>query len=212
MDRYKETFKTWNNMASLYEDKFMDLNLYDDTYDLFCNHLKIAKPKVLDIGCGPGNITKYVLSKIPNCDVLGIDIAPNMITLAQKNNPTAHFIQMDIRNIHRLNSKFTGIICGFGIPYLSKIDCKTLIENCADLLEYNGILYLSFVEGPHDASGYIKGSRGDRTYFYYHDLEYIKQELSKTNFDIVNTMNIDYVKKDNVVEMHTIIMARKQNI
>lgn len=209
MDRYKETFKTWNNIASLYEDKFMDLNLYDDTYDLFCKHLKFKAPKILDLGCGPGNITKYILSRISNSEILGIDIAPNMITLAKKNNPTANFTHMDIRNVHMLNNKFDGIICGFGLPYLSKFDCKTLIENCADLLENNGILYLSFVEGSYDSSGYVEGSSDERAYFYYHNLEYIKQEFSKNNFDVINTINKNYTKKDNDIEVHTIIIARK---
>ncbi len=212
MDRYKETFETWNNLASLYEDKFMNLNLYNDTYDLFCEHLKTEKPKVLDIGCGPGNITKYILSKIPNCDVQGIDIASNMITLSQKNNPNAHFIQMDIRDINTLTTKFNGIICGFGIPYLSQSDCDTLIKNCTLLLDDNGILYLSFVEGTYDFSGYIEGSSGDRTYFYYHNLKHLKQEFSKNNFDVISIGHKNYIKKDNAIEVHTIIMGRRQII
>jgi hypothetical protein len=31
MDRYKETFETWNKVASLYQDKFMELDLYNDS-------------------------------------------------------------------------------------------------------------------------------------------------------------------------------------
>ena len=56
MDKYKETFKTWNKVASLYEDKFMDLDLYNNTYDYFCELVK-DNAKILEIGCGPGNIT-----------------------------------------------------------------------------------------------------------------------------------------------------------
>ncbi|WP_236010765.1 hypothetical protein [Flavobacterium chungangense] len=43
MDRYKETFETWNKIAKLYEDKFMNLNIYDETYDFFCSFLNIIK-------------------------------------------------------------------------------------------------------------------------------------------------------------------------
>lgn len=32
MDRYTETFETWNKVASLYQDRFMDLDLCNDTY------------------------------------------------------------------------------------------------------------------------------------------------------------------------------------
>ena len=86
MDRYKEPFETWNKVASLYQVKFMGLNLYNDTYDFICNLITKDNAKILEIGCGPGNITKYLLSKRPDFDIFGIDIAPNMIELAKKNS------------------------------------------------------------------------------------------------------------------------------
>ena len=116
MDRYKETFETWNKIAALYQDKFMDLDLYNDTYDYICSSLDKANPKILEIGCGPGNITKYLLSKRPDFDVFGIDIAPNMIELAKMNNPTASFAIMDCRQIDELETKYEGIVCGFCYP------------------------------------------------------------------------------------------------
>jgi trans-aconitate methyltransferase len=89
VDRYKETFDTWNKVARLYQEKFMDLDLYDDTYDTFCDEVNIENATILEIGCGPGNITKYILNKRPDFIIDGIDISPNMIELAKTNNPTA---------------------------------------------------------------------------------------------------------------------------
>jgi len=63
MHRYKETFKTWNQIAHLYQEQFMDLDLYNNSYDIFCNLLK-KQPTILEIGCGPGNIPRYIISKI----------------------------------------------------------------------------------------------------------------------------------------------------
>lgn len=62
MDPYKETFETWNKVASLYQEKFMELKLYNDTYDLICNVVIKNKATILEIGCGSGNITRYLLS------------------------------------------------------------------------------------------------------------------------------------------------------
>jgi len=36
MDHYQETFETWNKIASLYQERFMDLDLYNESYDLIC--------------------------------------------------------------------------------------------------------------------------------------------------------------------------------
>ncbi len=118
MDRYKETFETWNKIASIYQDRFMDLDLYNDTYDYICNSVTKPNAKLLEIGCGPGNITKYLLTQRPDFDILGIDIAPNMIELAKKNNPSANFVVMDSRQINSLDKKYDGIIVGFCLPYL----------------------------------------------------------------------------------------------
>lgn len=63
MDKYEETFETWNNIASIYQDKFMKLDLYNDSYDYICTSISKQGANLLEIGCGPGNITKYLLSK-----------------------------------------------------------------------------------------------------------------------------------------------------
>lgn len=124
MDRYKETFETWNKVASLYQDKFMDLDLYNESYDFICSSINKPDSKILEIGCGPGNITRYLLTKRPDFNIFGIDIAPKMIALAKKNNPTASFAIMDSRQISGLTTKFDCVVCGFCLPYLSQTDTK----------------------------------------------------------------------------------------
>lgn len=139
MDTYKETFDTWNKVAKLYQEKFMNLDLYDDTYDTFCEQVNIENSTILEIGCGPGNITKYLLNKRPDFRIEGIDILPNMIELAKANNPTADFKVMDCREIDKLQSKFDGIICGFCFPYLSEFDSSKLVKGCGNLLNDKGV-------------------------------------------------------------------------
>ena len=63
MDTYQETFDTQNKVAKLYQDMFMNLDLYNDSYDTFCDQVKIKNATILEIGCGPENITKYLLKK-----------------------------------------------------------------------------------------------------------------------------------------------------
>jgi ubiquinone/menaquinone biosynthesis C-methylase UbiE len=209
MDRYKETFETWNKIASFYQDKFMTLDLYDETYDFICEKLDFDKPHVLEIGCGPGNITKYLLSKRPDFKIIGIDIAPNMIELAKENNPTARFKVMDSRQINDLETKFDAVICGFCIPYMSESDCSKLMIDCNDILTDNGILYLSFVEGDPNNSGFQVGSSGDRIYFYYHSLKNLEQLLLDNCFEPFNVFKINYDKGEGNIEIHTILIAKK---
>jgi len=210
MDRYTETFETWNKIAALYQDKFMDLDLYNDTYDYICSSLDKANPKILEIGCGPGNITKYLLSKRPDFDVFGIDIAPNMIELASKSNPTASFAVMDSRQIDQIKTKYDGIICGFCLPYLSPSDSQKLISDCYNLLNKNGLIYMSFVEDAPSKSGFQVGSSGDRIYFYFYTLDDLKTQFVSNQFEELQIFKVEYKKSETEIDIHTILTAKKK--
>ena len=209
MDRYKETCETWNKIASLYQEKFMSLELYNETYDFICSSITKEKPEILEIGCGPGNITKYILSKRPDFKIYGIDIASNMIELARKNNPKAHFSVMDCRQINELKTNYDGIICGFCLPYLSNADGQKLIADCYNLLNDEGLIYLSFVEGEPTKSGFQTGSNNNRVYFYYHSIKELREQISSQNFVELKVFKVDYHKSKSEKETHTILVAKK---
>lgn len=202
MDRYKETFETWNKVASLYQDRFMDLDLYNDTYNFICDSLNKTNSKILEIDCGPGNITRYLLSKRPDLNIFGIDIAPKMIELAKKNNPTANFAIMDSRQISDLTTKYDGVVCGFCLPYLSQTDSIKLIMDSNKLLSENGLIYLSFVEGDPNKSDFQVGSSGDSTYFYYHNTDNLTKQLLDNDFEKINVFKVEYKKANNKKDIH----------
>ncbi len=126
MDDFVETYNTWNEIAEIYEQKFMNFPLYNETYDFFCKELT-PHANVLEIGCGPGNITNYIWNKRNDLQIDGTDIAPSMIDLAKKNNPSCKFTVSDIRNYNSLSNNYRGIIAGFCLPYLSIREITNLI-------------------------------------------------------------------------------------
>lgn len=210
-DHYKETFETWNKVATLYQEKFMQLDIYNGTYDAFLQSLSGNNQQVLEIGCGPGNISRYLLSKRPDLRLLGTDIAPNMVQLAAVNNPTATFMQLDCREIHQLTQSFNGIIIGFCIPYINETEVQQLITDCRNLLTENGVLYLSFVEGASSQSGFQTGSSGDRVYFHYHPLAAIEKVLLDHQFERPEVFYIPYTLSSDPTDIHTVIITRKSN-
>jgi Trans-aconitate methyltransferase len=209
MDSYQITFETWNKVASLYQDKFMDLDLYNDTYDRFCQLIEKQNPSIFEIGCGPGNITKYLLKKRPDFQIQAVDVSPNMVELAKSNNPTAQFSIMDCRTINRITSKFDGIVCGFCIPYLSKNDTSKLFEDCSRLLAIGGVLYFSTIKGDYHNSGYEAGSTGDKAYVYYYDEAYLQQQLSQNNFALLDLQYKHFPKANRSSSIGMIFIASK---
>jgi 2-polyprenyl-3-methyl-5-hydroxy-6-metoxy-1,4-benzoquinol methylase len=210
-DSYKITFETWDKVAAAYQENFMDLDLYDDTYDAFCGLIEKRNPGIFEIGCGPGNITKYILSKRPDFRIEAIDISPNMIKLAEENNPEVDAGVMDCREIGKLTATYDAIMCGFCLAYLAKADVAKLIKDCSDLLNRGGIIYLSTIEGSYDKSGYETGRDGqNKMFIYYYQADFLLEELQANHFEIIEQKRKSFSKKDGAIQTHLILIAKKK--
>ncbi|SHI85279.1 class I SAM-dependent methyltransferase [Flavobacterium terrae] len=209
MNKTQKAVEVFDKCASLYQDRFMDFDLYNDTFDLFCDSIQKENPSVLELACGPGNITKYLLQKRPDFEVLGIDLAPNMIELAQKNNPSATFQLLDCRDFLKMNKTFDGIMCGFGLPYLSKEDAIQLIKDASACLNSNGILYLSTMEDDYSKSGLKKGSTGDEIFIHYHQEDYLTESLIQNGFSIIALQHKKFPEHNGTETTDLILIAKK---
>jgi len=209
MNHYEETAATWNKLANLYEEKFMDFTIYNESYDFVCSTLTSSQTEILEVGAGPGMIAKHLLEKRPDFKILGTDVAPNMVELAQKNNPRASFQALDCREIVSLNKTFDAVLSGFCIPYLSSEDVAQFISDSNKILKPNGLIYLSFVPGVEDKSGYQTGSSGDRVFFYYLPEEEILRKLQNSGFELVKQFSIPYDRANGETEEHLVLIAKK---
>ena len=211
MNQIQRVEELFDMFASEYETRYMDVSLYHNNLDTFCSSMENKSGHVLDVACGPGNLSKYVQSKLPGANLLCVDIAGQMIQLAKKNVPKARFLRMDCRQIGGLNEKFDGIICSFVMPYLSKKESEALIEDAADLLHPNGLIYLSTME-VDIAFSEIKSSSsgmGPKVEMFYHQSDHLVNALHTHGFDL-----IDFERKSNMNEpeessLDLVIVARK---
>lgn len=198
----------WSKIAPLYETQFMHLRIYDESYAFFCRQFPRQDPRLLELGCGPGNITAFLFQQLPEASILCIDYAANMLAIAEKNNPKAEFMLLDARQIRTLNTVFDGIAIGFCIPYLSPSECRQLFHDCASLLTEKGLLYLSFVPGEVSASGIHTNTCGDSLYFHYHPEEDVRAWLTAAGFLLSGTFEINY-EKSGATQLHLAFVAVK---
>ena len=210
MDKNKKAVEIFNNRAREYQDKFMDIDMYKDTFDLFCSVIEKGNAEILEVACGPGNITKYLLEKRPDFKILGIDLSPNMIDLVKSNNPRAEFQLMDGRDIDRIDKKYDGIMCGFCLPYLSKEETVKFISDTSCILRTNGVLYLSTMEDDYTNSGFKTSSSGDdQMYTHYHQADYLTHALESSGFKIIDLQRKVYPSHDGTTTTDLLIIAKK---
>ncbi len=208
-EKYKITQNTWNKVADLYLQKFMNLKIYDQGYELFCQFLKGEKPRVLEIGCGPGNISRYLLNKHPGIVMECTDVSFAMVALAKMNVTNAKVYQMDAREISGINRSFNGIVCGFCIPYLALDDVLQLFKDSYRLLEKGGLLYYSFIEGNYERSGLETGSSGDGAYVYYYGKNNLFSSCREIGFSLLHEEEIQYGDSSHSSSRHLICIFRK---
>lgn len=208
MDTHQETFTTWNSLAEAYRERFMDFDLYDETYRVFCRLLP-EYAEVLELGCGPGNVSRFLLQERADLQVLATDYAPNMVEMAQREVPQMKTQVLDARELGNLEGSYHGIVCGFLLPYLSMEATEKLAQSCSEKLKKSGYLYWSYVPGNPMDSGFLTGSTGLRSYFQYHDPDTIESYLLHAGFQILETWDIPYKKTGTTEEVHRICILQK---
>ena len=209
MDKTSIAVKVFGKCAGVYEDKYMDVSLYAQGLDLFCESIHGPNPAVLELACGPGNITRYLLSKRPDFRILATDLSPEMLALATKNNPAVEFRLLDCRAVATLPEKYHGVVAGFCLPYLSKEETGGLINSVASVLHGGGIFYLSTMEGSYSSSGWHTSSAGDSIYIYYHEAANLQAALEDSGFQIVDVQRVITTSPAGQTVTDLVIIAKK---
>ena len=199
----------WNSIADIYEKQFMDLDVYDDSYRYFLNALNENQREILELGCGPGNVTRFLLKEKPELEILTLDFAPNMVERAQKNVPEAKVEVGDAREISKLPNHYDAIVCGFILPYLSFDECAVFIKDAQHQLNSDGLLYISFVSSDENKSDIHSNDKGDQMKFYSFSNSWMDDKLSASGFEILKEFNIPYGINREETENHRILILKK---
>jgi SAM-dependent methyltransferase len=185
MDQSERSASVFDKLADRYREKFMDLTVYDEYYREFCGLLRRGRALVLDAACGPGIVSRFLMGQRPDLDLLGIDLAPRMVELAREAVPSARFAVHDCRRLADLKMRFDGVICAFGLPYLSHQEAMDFIRAGYEVLEPEGVLYLSVMLGRREDSGFERCSSGDQVYITYHSEEQVVRLVQGCGLTIV---------------------------
>lgn len=83
-----------------------------------------SHPNILEIGCGTGGLTKYLLDKVDGGDFLITDISDGMIEQCQRNltDPRMRFKQMDGENPDLGSQKFDLIVSSLTVQWFQNLE------------------------------------------------------------------------------------------
>jgi len=200
------SIEAFDNCAVKYENTIGSLNNYNHCYDAMIS-LMSPQDRILDLACGPGNVSKYIKSK-KEVSVTGYDLAPSMLELAQKNIPDGEFVQQSIIAFE-VQNPYDWIINAFGFPFLDPAQRLKSIESSARAIKPEGYIFLSFMDGNRE--GYEKPSftENQSIYFIYHSKQDVVQELQNNQFELVKEWELDFDIGDGNFLKDVVLIAKK---
>jgi SAM-dependent methyltransferase len=105
----------------------------------------IPAGEVLDLGCGPGHVGKYLRER--GILVSGLDISHEMVRLARELNPAIEFRHGDMREVPFPDMLFAGVVAFYSIIHLEPAELEPVFGELWRVLRPGGLLALAFHTG-----------------------------------------------------------------
>ena len=208
MNGLTTTIATFDKYAREYQDKYSKFEPYLKSYANFATLLS-PDDQVLDIACGPANISQALLQRHPRLAIYGIDLSPKMLEIAREKIPHGTFEQRDIRTLAAIEKRFDAIVCGFAVPYLSSDEVETLLSDVNNLLNPGAYLYISAQLGDYADSAYQENKNSDKVFIHYYSEEFLTNLLEHNGFTIIRIAYNLYDQSEATEQKEIFIQAKK---
>ncbi|MBI5389343.1 class I SAM-dependent methyltransferase [Candidatus Woesearchaeota archaeon] len=150
---------------------------------VFKRHIKSlpTHAKVLDAGCGAGNIARYIHNIRPDLEIFAIDIDKNQ----KKKIPSfARFSAMSVLNLDFKENYFDCVICSHVLEHLT--DPTTAVSEFRRVLKVGGLV---IAESPHWISTLMPIG-----YNFYDDPTHVRPHSKKGFASLFSRFTIAYLR------------------
>jgi SAM-dependent methyltransferase len=101
-----------------------------------------GRGQVCDMGCGPGQIARYLHDR--GCNAFGLDLSPRMIETARHLNPDIPFREGNMLALDLPENSLAGIAAFYAIVNIPKSSLPVVFCEMLRVLEPGGLLLLAF--------------------------------------------------------------------
>jgi len=190
MHPQKNIIETYDKIAANYAGRFMDELDHKPNDQLLLRDFAAenkAMGTILDIGCGPGQTTKF-LSDEGCTEIIGTDLSPVMVDEAKRLNPQLKFEVADMLKLQYHNNSFAAAISFYAIVNLDYPFIKTAFAEINRVLKPGSPFLFSFHTGDDVIHLEELLDKEVDIDFYMLDIDSIIPLLKETGFKIVDVI------------------------
>jgi SAM-dependent methyltransferase len=129
-----------DDYVAAFADDLVGLPVDRATLDAAVGRFRGAGP-VLDLGCGPGQVGSYLCTR--GLQVIGLDLATQMLRLAAERTNIACFTCGDMRALPFRSKTFSAVVAFYSIQHLPRTALSNLLNEIRRVLTTDGILVLA---------------------------------------------------------------------
>lgn len=214
MQEQKDIIHCYDKIAKNYADKFINELSYKHLDRILLKSFaseNLDRGKLIDLGCGPGQTTKYLF----DCgltDIIGIDISPQMIKVAQNINPQLHFDTADILNLKYPDKIFGSAIAFYSIVHFDYGQIKSAFKEIKRVLSDKGQFLFSFHIG--DNVVHLDEFLDNKVNidFYFFETNKIVDLLAEAGFEIIDIIEREPYKDVEYPSRRAYIWAKNNTV
>lgn len=139
--------KHFNKEAEAFDNQVLkNIPKYPEMLTVLINAIPDNKenPKVLDLGCGTGNITQKLLTRFPQAEVTCLDLSENMIKIAKNKLSQYKSIKYIIGDFTEteITEKYDAIISSLALHHIpNDKEKQEMYKAIYEALNENGVFY-----------------------------------------------------------------------
>lgn len=145
--------KPWDFWAGRYDRLWVQKHslgptreyILEELAPLMAGEVSHNPARLLDLGCGTGQLLEEIALRYEGCSLTGIDFSEKMLQLSSERNPSARHLKLDAMDIGQLEETFDIITCTHSLPYYR--EAKAVLHGLAGRLDPAGRLLIGFASG-----------------------------------------------------------------
>lgn len=183
MNNNKIAVDTYEKIAGQYAQQYFNDSVDFPYIDSFLNLLP-RSAVILDVGCGPGQFSKYMLDK--GFEVVGIDFSNEMIAIAKEKVHKGAFSYMDMRKLTFPENYFDGIFSAYSLIHIPSNEIAETLAGFSRVLKAGGYIEIAVQQGEADKIIDEPFMPSEKMFFNFFTKERITRYLLDSGFEMIS--------------------------